>query len=120
AGAAAENIRNAIEGVAPALEIVDWKGARLDLASLAESSSFHAGFVTGRLRPLGDVPAIREGCPLLTRGDEILGVPDPALVPPAAARAATNVTSATLSGRPWGIAGGGRAGSLDARAIAIQ
>jgi 2-keto-4-pentenoate hydratase len=81
AGDPAEAIRRAIEGVAPAIEVVDWKGAKLDLESLAASSSFHAGFVVGELRGLDDVPEIGPDCPLFRRGDEILGVPDPSLVP---------------------------------------
>jgi 2-keto-4-pentenoate hydratase len=73
--------RLAIEGVAPAIEVVDWRDVRLDLASLARSSSFHAGFVTGELRPLADVPAIGQGCPAFRRGDDVLGLPDASLVP---------------------------------------
>jgi 2-keto-4-pentenoate hydratase len=71
----------AIAGVAPAIEVVDWRDARFDLASLAVSSSFHAGFVTGALRPLEDVPAIGDGCPAFTRAGDVLGVPDASLVP---------------------------------------
>lgn len=81
AGAAPSEVRAAIAGVAPALEVVDWRDARLDLGSMAASSSFHAGFVVGDLRPLAAVPAIGDGCPRLARGDEVLGVPDPSLVP---------------------------------------
>jgi len=77
----AQELLRAIAGVAPAIEIVDWKDAKFDLRSVAASSSFHAGFVTGELRPLADVPAIGEGCPIFRRGSEILGVPDAALVP---------------------------------------
>jgi 2-keto-4-pentenoate hydratase len=74
-------MRRAIDGVAPAIEVVDWREAKLDLASLAASSSFHAGFVTGELRSLEDVPAIGDGCPVFRRGDDVLGVPDASLVP---------------------------------------
>jgi 2-keto-4-pentenoate hydratase len=73
--------RRAIAGVAPAIEVLDWREAKLDLASLAATSSFHAGFVTGELRSLGDVPAIADGCPAFRRGDDVLGVPDASLVP---------------------------------------
>ncbi len=73
--------RRAIAGVAPAIEVVDWRDAKLDLRSLAASSSFHAGFVTGELRPLEDVSAIAEGCPAFRRGEDVLGVPDASLVP---------------------------------------
>jgi len=71
----------AIAGIAPAIEIVEWQGAKFDLGSLAASSSFHAGFVVGELSPLAAVPAIGEGCPSFRRGDEIIGVPDPELMP---------------------------------------
>lgn len=81
ARADADAIRRAIEGVAPAIEVVDWRSAKFDLATLASSSSFHAGFVTGALCPLDDVPAISDWCPMFQRGDDVLGVPDPALVP---------------------------------------
>ncbi len=76
-----EDIRAAIEGVAAAIEVVDWKNAKPDLMSIAASSSCHAGYVVGELRPFADVPAIGGGCPLFLRGEEVLGVPDPALVP---------------------------------------
>lgn len=81
AGADAGEVRHAIRGVAPAIEVVDWSRANLDLASLAESASFHAGFVTGDLRALDDVPEIGGGCPLLTCDGEVAGTPDAALVP---------------------------------------
>jgi len=74
-------IRSAVRGVAPAIEVVDWSEAKFDLASLAASSSFHAGFVVGELRSLDDVPAVGEGCPRFRRGEEVLGVPDATLVP---------------------------------------
>lgn len=80
AGATLAEIREAIEGIAPAIEIVDWKGARLDLETLAATSSFHAGFVVGQLRSLQDAPVIGPGCPLLRRGDDVIGVPDASLV----------------------------------------
>lgn len=73
--------QRAIAGVAPAIEVVDWRSATFDLAALAASSSFHAGFVTGELRRLSDVPAIGDACPLFRRGDAVLGVPDASLVP---------------------------------------
>jgi 2-keto-4-pentenoate hydratase len=73
--------RSAIAGVAPAIEVVDWRDAKFDLASLASSSSFHAGFVTGELRSLDDVPPIGGFCPGFFRGDDVLGVPDASLVP---------------------------------------
>lgn len=73
--------RRAIAGVAPAIEVVDWRDARLDLESLATSSSFHAGFVTGELRSLEDVPAVGGTCPTFWRGEDALGVPDASLVP---------------------------------------
>jgi 2-keto-4-pentenoate hydratase len=81
ASAGPDEVRSAIAGVAPAIEVVDWKGAKFDLGSIAAASSFHAGFVVGELRPLSDVPAIDDICPLFRRGDEIVGAPDPALVP---------------------------------------
>ncbi|HEY2773318.1 MAG TPA: hypothetical protein VGK20_04610 [Candidatus Binatia bacterium] len=80
-GADHRAIRAAIAGAAPALELVDWKDAKLDLESLAASSSFHAGFVVGSLAPLETVPAIGDGCPRFVKGDEIAGIPDPSLVP---------------------------------------
>jgi len=81
ATADAQAIRRAVGGVAPALEVVDWREAKLDLHTMAASSSFHAGFVVGELRPFEAVPAIADGCPLFRRGDELLAVPDPTLVP---------------------------------------
>lgn len=81
AGASDDELRAAIAGAAPAIEIVDWRDARLDLASIAAGASFHAGFVTGALRPLEAVPAIGDGCPHLVRGDDVLGVPDASLMP---------------------------------------
>jgi len=81
AGAGADAVRAAIAGVAPAIEVVDWKDAKFDLASVAATSSFHAGYVVGDLRPVTDVPLIDDGCPLFRRGDEIIGVPDASLVP---------------------------------------
>jgi 2-keto-4-pentenoate hydratase len=81
AGDDAGGIRRAIEGVAPAIEVVDWRHAKFDLATLASSSSFHAGFVTGELRSLEDVPRITDICPMFVRGDDVIGVPDAALVP---------------------------------------
>ncbi|MFN2425723.1 MAG: hypothetical protein ABR587_04680, partial [Candidatus Binatia bacterium] len=74
-------IRRAIRGVAPAIEIVDWRDASLDLHAMASSSSFHAGFVVGELRSLECVPAIADDCPRFVRGDERLGAPDSSLVP---------------------------------------
>ena len=74
-------VRRAIAGAAPALEVVDWKDAKLDLASIASSSSFHAGVVLGELRDLEAVPSLAEGWPVLRRGEEVLAVPDPSLVP---------------------------------------
>jgi 2-keto-4-pentenoate hydratase len=74
-------VRSAIEGVAPAVEVLDWRSAKLDLESLASSSSYHAGFVTGALRSLDDVPAISADCPRFERAGERIGVPDPRLVP---------------------------------------
>jgi len=76
ATADAQAIRRAVGGVAPALEVVDWREAKLDLHTMAASSSFHAGFVVGELRPFEAVPAIADGCPLFRRGDELLAVPD--------------------------------------------
>lgn len=81
AGDRTEAIRAAIEGAAPAIEVVDWRDARFDLATLAASSSFHAGFVVGDLRPFDQVPPIGQGCPRFARGEELLGLPDPDLVP---------------------------------------
>lgn len=80
-GASGDAIRAAIAGVAPAIEVVDWQGAKFDLATLAASASFHAGFVVGPLRELAEVRPVGEGCPLFRRGDEVIGVPDPDLVP---------------------------------------
>ena len=80
-GSSLEAIRVAIDGIAPAIEIVDWKDARFDLEALAASSSFHAGFVVGEFLSLEHAPVIGPGCPLLRRGDEVLGVPDASLVP---------------------------------------
>jgi len=81
AGTGGDGIRAAIAGVAPAIEVVDWKGAKFDLATLAASASFHAGFVVGPLRALADVRPVGDGCPLFRRGGEVIGVPDPELVP---------------------------------------
>lgn len=77
----AEVIRRAIEGVAPAIEIVDWRGATFDLPTIAASSSFHAGFVVGQVRSLDAVPAIAGCVPLFRRGQQVLGAPDACLVP---------------------------------------
>ena len=81
AGDDGDAICRAIAGAAPAIEVVDWRDAKFDLASLAASSSFHAGFVVGELRPLAAVPAIAAGCPLFVRAGEVLGAADPDLVP---------------------------------------
>ena len=74
-------IRSAVLGVAPAIEVVDYSSAAFDLRAMAAGSSFHAGFVVGELRCLDDVPALAAECPRFRRGDEVLGVPDPSLVP---------------------------------------
>lgn len=74
-------IRAAVRGVAPAIEVVDWRGASFELHALAAGSSFHAGFVVGELRALDAVPALGGDCPRFRRGDAVLGVPDPDLVP---------------------------------------
>lgn len=76
-----EAMRAAIAGVAPALEIVDYRGAKLDLETLVVTSSFQHGFVVGEPRPPAMVPRIGEGCPLLRLGGEGIGSGDPALVP---------------------------------------
>lgn len=80
-GDEAAAVRLAIAGAAPALEVVDWKDAKLDLASIAASSSFHAGFVVGELRGLDRLPSLAEGWPVLRRGEDVLAAPDPSLVP---------------------------------------
>lgn len=81
AGDKSAAILSAVRGVAPAIEVVDYSGAAFDLVAIAAGSSFHAGFVVGELKPFDAVPPIADGCPLLRRGDEVLGVPNPVLVP---------------------------------------
>ena len=75
-------IRRAIAGAAPALEIVDWKDAKLDLASIADVVE-----LPRRLRRRGNcaasvrLPRLADGWPVLSRGTEVLAAPDPSLVP---------------------------------------
>ena len=80
-GMRADAVRRAIASAAPAIEVVDWSRAKFDLAALAESSSFHAGFVVGQPRALETVPRITASCPRFSRGDDVIGTPDPHLVP---------------------------------------
>ena len=89
-------------GAAPALEVVDWKDARLDLASIAASSSFHAGFVVGELRGFDRLPSLAEGWPVLRRGEDVLAAPDPSLVP--VQLAAREPVLAQFSTAPLGLA----------------
>ena len=76
-----EAMRAAIAGVAPALEIVNYRGAKLDLETMVVASSFQHGFVVGEPRPLLMVPRIGEGCPVLRLGGVVIGSGDSALVP---------------------------------------
>jgi 2-keto-4-pentenoate hydratase len=76
-----ERIAAAIEGVAPAIEVVDWRDPRLELEHLAATSSFHAGVVFGDLHPFALAPRIGGDVPTLRRNGERAGVADAALVP---------------------------------------
>lgn len=73
--------RSAIEALAPALEIVNYKLAAPNLESIVESSSFHFGLVLGARRDGSGAPPIGPGCPVLLCNGQPSGTPDPALVP---------------------------------------
>ncbi|HYC01284.1 MAG TPA: fumarylacetoacetate hydrolase family protein [Candidatus Limnocylindrales bacterium] len=79
--AAVDEARRAIAAASPSLELVDYALASRDLARIAETASFHHGFVLGNERSPQSAPRVRADCPSLRINDAVTGPADARLVP---------------------------------------
>ncbi|HYC57591.1 MAG TPA: fumarylacetoacetate hydrolase family protein, partial [Candidatus Binatia bacterium] len=81
AAATAAQAGAAVAAAAPSLEVVDYSLASRDLMQIAETASFHHGFVLGAESSPQCAPRVRADCPRLCIDDVATGDADPALVP---------------------------------------
>ena len=79
--AGASGARACIDGVAPALEIVDHARPAVDLASLIEDDMFHAGCVVGVFCPADAAAGLGTRWPVLRVGGRAAPAPRADLVP---------------------------------------